>query len=184
MSNISLEASVRTCKVNSGWANKIESDRFLNPNNMVCPVWNERDLTGRRVCADSFWTKRAGCNSAEDRISVENHQRPQYSEYITLDAQGIQGDMYGGDGVENFAWMEGKNLIAEDAMRAQNIVDNVHNYTGQFGLVTGFQQNIEPTCANYPYEYAMAQVAQDNRLRQQAYHAGQSQNRRMEYSYN
>ena len=88
---ISLEAAIRTCKVDTGWANKVESDRFLNPNNMVCPIWNGVDLTGRRVCPDSFYTKRAGCNSAEDRVVVENAQRPQYMEYINLSANGIDG---------------------------------------------------------------------------------------------
>ena len=32
MSLISLEGSVRTCKVNTAWANRIQSDRFENPN--------------------------------------------------------------------------------------------------------------------------------------------------------
>jgi hypothetical protein len=62
---------------------------------MMCPVWNNVDLAGRQVCQDSFWTKRAGCNSSLDRINVENDLRPQYMEYITLDACGINGDMYG-----------------------------------------------------------------------------------------
>lgn len=95
MSNISIEAAVRTCKVNTGWASRIQSDRFENSNLMMCPVWNHRDLSGRVVCADSFYTKREGCNSPLDRIDVENMQRPQYMEYITLDASGIQGNMYG-----------------------------------------------------------------------------------------
>ena len=37
---ISLEASTRTCKVDTASAARIESDRFLNPNLVVCPVWN------------------------------------------------------------------------------------------------------------------------------------------------
>jgi len=94
MSNISLEASLRTCKVNTGWASRIQSDRFENSNLMMCPVWNHRDLSGRVVCENSFYTKREGCNSALDRINVENMQRPQYMEYTTLDASGFQGDIY------------------------------------------------------------------------------------------
>ena len=93
--SISLESAIRTCKVDTAYANKVESDRFLNPNNMVCPVWNNTDLTGRKVCPDSFMTKRAGCNSATDRVTVENHHRPQYFSYITLDANGLEGSMYG-----------------------------------------------------------------------------------------
>ena len=87
---ISLNGSLRTCKVNVGYANRIQSDRFFNPNQQVCPVWNGVDTAGRPVCPNSFYTKTAGCNSAEDRVLVENYLRPNYSEYITLNTQGIE----------------------------------------------------------------------------------------------
>jgi hypothetical protein len=83
MSVFSLESAVRTCKVDTGHSNRIQSDRFLNPRNLVCPVWNGLDQAGRVACPDSFWTKREGCNSAEDRVGVENIQRPQYMQYIS-----------------------------------------------------------------------------------------------------
>ena len=91
---ISLEGALRTCKVDVAWANRVESDRFFNPNNMVCPVWNGVDNAGRNVSPDSFTTKTAGCNSAEDRVLVENNQRPQYMEYVNLSAQGFGSDIY------------------------------------------------------------------------------------------
>jgi hypothetical protein len=91
---ISLEKSVRTCKVDTAWAPRVESDRFFNPNLMVCPVWNGMDSAGRDVCPDSFWTKNAGCNSPEDRVAVENSLRPQYFEYINLAEPGVAGDIY------------------------------------------------------------------------------------------
>lgn len=59
-------------------ATTIYSARFLNPINMLCPVWNGYDTTGRSVNENSFYTKYAGCNSAADRIMVENYQRPQH----------------------------------------------------------------------------------------------------------
>ena len=89
---ISINASIRTCKVDTGYANRLQSDRFFNPNMQVCPVWNGTDTVGRPVCPDSFYTKSAGCNSAEDRILVENYLRPDYSEYITLNTQGIDNE--------------------------------------------------------------------------------------------
>ena len=87
----SLEKNIRTCKVNTGWANRNQSDRFQDPNLMVCPTWNHMDNAGRLICANSFYTKRAGCNSALDRVGVENQLRPQYMEYINLSAAGIGG---------------------------------------------------------------------------------------------
>ena len=80
---MSLESSIRTCKVNAGYSERINSDRFLNPKNTVCPVWNQLDAAGRVACADSFWTKSPGCNSARDRVNVENVLRPQYMQYIS-----------------------------------------------------------------------------------------------------
>ena len=92
---ISLEAATRTCKVDTASAARLESDRFLNPHNVVCPNWTGKDLAGRQVSADSFYTKRAGCNSAADRVIVENMLRPQYSEFINLDVgEGLRGQIY------------------------------------------------------------------------------------------
>jgi hypothetical protein len=53
-------------------------------------VWNGLDTFGRIVAFDSFYTKAPGCQSAEDRVVVENQQRPRYFEFVTLDAQGFQ----------------------------------------------------------------------------------------------
>ncbi len=65
----SLESSIRTCKVNTGNADRIESDRFLGfPDKKMCPPFLGTDLTGELVCPDSFMTKSAGCNTPEDRI--------------------------------------------------------------------------------------------------------------------
>ena len=61
---------------------------------MICPLWNGRDSTGRVICVDSFVTKSRGCNSAEDRVVVENNvSRPQYLEYVTLNAAGVGGNI-------------------------------------------------------------------------------------------
>jgi hypothetical protein len=92
--SISLLGSVRTCKMDQAWADRIQTDRFFNPSSMICPVWNGMDSAGRDVCPDSFYTKAPGCNSAQDRVLVENSQRPQYMEYVTLSAMGYEGDLY------------------------------------------------------------------------------------------
>ena len=81
----SLESSIRTCKVDTAWDARAQSDRFLNPAQMSCPTWSGFDLVGRKVCPDSFYTKSAGCNSAEDRVVVENNvSRPQYRVHTHL----------------------------------------------------------------------------------------------------
>ena len=92
--SISLLGSINVCKVNTGWADKIQSDRFENPSNLLCPLWNGQDNFGRFVHPDSFVTKNAGCNSADDRVAVENFLRPQYMEYVALDAAGFQAPLY------------------------------------------------------------------------------------------
>ena len=117
----SLEGALRTCKVDTGWAARIQSDRFENPNLMVCPTWNGRDLAGRPVCADSFYTKRAGCNSALDRVDVENTLRPQYMEYINLDAAGFDANIYQNNMAYQEAGLQTKNL------------ENFKRLTGSFG---------------------------------------------------
>lgn len=153
--SVSLEGSIRNCKVDTAWANKVESDRFLNPNNMVCPIWNGFDTAGREVCPDSFYTKRAGCNSAEDRVVVENNvSRPQYMEYVTLSANGIRGNIYG-----NTMGYADSKLRTDD-------LNNVHNITGQFGQVTDFGGYVYPPCGYYPYKEALSQMSQQSRQAQ------------------
>lgn len=94
--SISLLGSINVCKVNTGYADKIQSDRFENPDVMTCPLWNGQDSFGRFVHPDSFYTKNGGCNSADDRVSVENFLRPQYMEYVALDAAGFRSpNMFG-----------------------------------------------------------------------------------------
>ncbi|CCV02381.1 hypothetical protein IIV31_009L [Armadillidium vulgare iridescent virus] len=90
----SLESAIRTCKVNTGNADRIQSDRFLGfPDKKTCPPFLGTDLTGRAVCPDSFMTKSAGCNTPEDRIYIENTvSRPHYYEYINLSPRGMLDD--------------------------------------------------------------------------------------------
>jgi hypothetical protein len=132
---ISLEGSIRTCKVDTGWANRLESDRFLNSNTMICPTWNGVDTSGRPANADSYYTKSAGCNSAADRVIVENGLRPQYIEYINLDAAGIRG----GQQCPQYG-------VNPDTVCHSTEMGKVPGLTGQYGLVTGFSQNIYPGC--------------------------------------
>ncbi len=151
--SLSLNASLRTCKVDTAYANKVQSDRFLNPSLLVCPAWGGVDTTGRQVCPDSYNTKNAGCNSAEDRIYVENAvSRPQYMEFINLSANGIQGNIYG----NTMPWNEVGQTNRE--------LKQINNVTGNFGLQ--FQANTYPGCSYYPYENALEQesAAKSNRL--------------------
>jgi hypothetical protein len=119
---------------------------------MVCPVWNGIDTAGREVCPDSFYTKRAGCNSAEDRVVVENNvSRPQYLEYITLSQGGIAGDIYSAN-----KKMYGNTMPYANSQARSNDLANINNVTGNFGL--DFGADIAPSCAYYPRREALDQV--------------------------
>lgn len=152
--SISLLGSINVCKVNTGWANKIQSDRFENPNNMMCPLWNGQDTYGRFVAPDSFYTKTAGCASADDRVEVENFLRPQYMEYVALDAAGFKAPLYAGyppagfvegyqNGTrqmspvqENYAMLTGtapNSQFARDATCTRRDALNAYSIAGSFG---------------------------------------------------
>ena len=174
MSTISLEAAIRTCKVDTAYANKVESDRFLNPENMVCPIWNGMDSAGRRVSPDSYFTKNAGCNSAEDRVVVENNQRPQYMEYINLSANGIDGSIYG----NTMPWVEvGANRAQFAYTNNTSDPNNVNNITGNFGKQ--LSASVYPACGYDPYAQAMAQEQQVKRQQQALQEGYWSNNYRM-----
>ena len=144
---ISLEASTRTCKVDTASAARSESDRFLNPNLAVCPNWTGFDLAGRQVCADSFYTKRAGCNSAADRVIVENQLRPQYFDYINLSDEGVRGNLYG------------DNMYYTDAgvLRKQKL--DAERQSGHFGGTFSMPGEISANCSYGAYELGQKQVA-------------------------
>jgi hypothetical protein len=141
MSSLSLNASIRTCTVETGNAIRIESDRFLNPNNMVCIPPSGFNIKGQLACHDSLYTKTAGCNSALDRVGVENDLRPNYSAYVTLNASGIQGDIYSNSD-ESREWLDSRNHISG-------------SFGNQWGA-TNYQ-----TCGLNAYEKAMDE--QENR---------------------
>lgn len=157
---ISLEGALRTCKVDTAWANRIQSDRFENPELMVCPLWNGYDNSGRPVSADSFYTKTAGCNTPEDRVYVENALRPQYFQYVNLDAEGLGGNIY-----------DTKNNMfhTDSVLRTHGLRQINPQITGQFSEPTG--SDIYPRCSSYPYEVAQKQQADNMRQMQQLQHA-------------
>lgn len=161
--SISLESAIRTCKVQTSNANKIDSDRFLNPQNMVCPVWNGLDTQGREVCVDSYFTKRAGCNSAQDRVVVENNLRPQYMEYVNLSANGFDSPLY-----------SNSMSYYNEGLRTKS-VQNAQRLTGSFGDAIG--ANVEASCGDHNYERAMQQMSKSSR-EAQALNRGYWNNRR------
>jgi hypothetical protein len=167
--SISLESAIRTCKVDTAWSNRVQSDRFLNPENMVCPIWNGVDTAGRSVCPDSFYTKNAGCNSADDRVVVENSLRPQYMEYINLSAQGIDGGIYG----NTLPWQ-----AAGDRTRA---ISNVNKITGNFGK--DFGSYVIPGCSMNTYNKGMAQEQQSLREQQALQEGFRAYNRRSQAGF-
>ena len=116
--SFSLSSAVNVCKVNTGYGNKIQSDRYENPNNLLCPLWNGLDQYGRVVCVDSYNTKYAGCSSALDRVAVENYQRPQYSEFIPLDTMGYLNPSALGSPVDpNTSYQKQTELLREKAVK-------------------------------------------------------------------
>lgn len=165
--SISLEGSIRTCKVDSGWANKVQSDRFQNPGLMVCPPWNGVDTYGRYSSPDGYFTKTAGCNSSDDRVVVENALRPQYMEYVNLDAGGIQGDIYGDMYRNTMPWQQ--------TGATAKALKSLYNVTGSAGFQYG--ASVYPKCSGSNYQDAQSQVAQQQRMNQsiiEGYRANQA----------
>jgi hypothetical protein len=96
-------------------------------------------------------TKSIGCNSASDRIEVENYQRPQYVEYVNLTSAGIAGEFYG--------------PLPQQAQTQQDMYD-LNSITGNFGMQ--FRSAVKPSssCGLYSYEQNMQNQAHQNRQRQ------------------
>lgn len=78
-------------RVNTDWATRYYSDRFLNSNEMVCPTRLTFDSNGRAADHYSLVTTSAGCTSANERILVEDDQRPKLFSMPGLNSLGIEG---------------------------------------------------------------------------------------------
>jgi hypothetical protein len=141
--SVSLTSAINVCRVGSGEAARLESDRFLNPHNMVCPVWNGMNLVGQDVCPDSFMTKSAGCNSAMDRVLVESNLRPDYASYITLNMAGLKGEIFGNPSA--------RAQVDERHKMLKGIEGSIPNYGKQFEAV----RRSEGSCTVNAYERAM-----------------------------
>jgi len=167
MSSLSLNAALRVCKVDVGYADKVNSDRFLNPNNMLCPLWNGLDVAGRPVCPDSFNTKSAGCNSALDRVMVENDVfRPKYTEYITLNASGINQ----GNGLDSMPYNASMSRSAE--------LRNINSNNPHFGQASTLAGNVFPRCKVLNPQNDVASLNENTRMVNNAMNAQEGFNRR------
>jgi hypothetical protein len=120
---------------------------------MVCPIWNGTNLKGQEVCADSFYTKSPGCNSALDRVLVESNLRPDYASYVTLNMAGVKGQIFGNPSAR-----------AEVNQRTR-MLKTVDNTEPNYGLQNGAFLRSAGSCGINAYENAMAQEAQSARAR-------------------
>lgn len=149
--NISLTSSLNICRVGSGEAPRIASDRYLNPRNMLCPVWNGYNLKGQQVCPDSFYTKSPGCNSPLDRIIVESNLRPDYISFVTLNMAGVKGEIFGNPSARS-------QVNAREAM-----LQTIATTSPGFGQEWNGYVRSSGACGINAYEKAMAQEAQTQR---------------------
>lgn len=132
MSNVSLTANILTSKVNIGNAARLRTYRIQDPSAQMCPVWNGMDLTGRQSGEYGFYTKVEGCNSAQDRIAVENTLRPQYVNFIpTLNAEGISGYIY-----DKVLPGDDNNFQHAQAKYVGDLRLATQKSTGQFGVAS------------------------------------------------
>lgn len=183
MSNVSLTANLLTDKVSPGAAAQSQTYRIQEPTAQMCPVWNGQDLAGRPVCEYSFYTKRAGCNSSLDRITVENFLRPKYTSFVTYSAAGIAGY----NGQENF--VPGDNLNRDDEAIAMSSRNMAQARTGKFGLVSaeqikpGSNQRMIAAISGQLTPDAMARNAQKARTDQNVY-IGYNSQKRFDYGVN
>jgi hypothetical protein len=153
MANISLLGSIQTCKVDTGWANKIQSARFQDPALMICPPPTGYNHKGQKVCKFSFNDNIEGCKDPSERVVIENDLRPKYMEYITLNAQGFDSNtMY----ANNMDWV---NSVART-----NALNKIDTNNPHFGVQ--FSANVYPRCSEQ-YPQAMAQQGYNNRMSQQ-----------------
>lgn len=169
----SLGSSIRTCKVNTGNAERIESDRFLGcSEKKVCPSFLGTDLTGRNICPDSFMTKSAGCNTSEDRIFIENTvSRPHYYEFINLSSRGLDEKPTFGFGLQGSSYLRESSQPCgcNNIQVTDDLPPDLRFNASQPMMPTVSFSEISRTCNGVPYSQFYGQHAEDQRLKQALY---------------
>jgi hypothetical protein len=79
-------------RVQTGNASRYQSERTFN--DPVCPVVLQQDILGRTADYNSLITTTYGCNSASERIDVEDALRPGLYDNAQLSGAGVE---MGGD---------------------------------------------------------------------------------------
>jgi hypothetical protein len=159
-------AAIATCKASQGFAPQQQSDRIFNPMIKVCPVWSGQDTAGRYVSANSFNNRSAGCTPPSLQMLNETRLRPQYSQYVNLDAAGISGEDPSANGGMFNNGMD-HNLFQTQSRNRSREIGQRGRLTGDFGTVNG---SVRSHCASDTMDYATPQDAQtQQRLRMDQY---------------
>lgn len=108
------------CHVNKNKTERDFSDRFLNPNNMVCPPRAGVDTLGRPAGEYSIRTTSAGCNSALERVAVEDYQRPSAFSSVSLNNIGMMGGY-------TCSELERQELASQQAQQIQRSYGSISN---------------------------------------------------------
>lgn len=156
--SLSLSKSITTCKVDTSQTNRMQSDRFLSTDNLICSTWNGMDSVGRFVSENTYNSMTAGCQPASKRVDVENELRPKYFEHVNLSSLGMQGSIYGSN----------QPFQSLKAQKSSDYIHNIESNNPNFG--SQFQSTNRPSCGGLDnYEKAMAQMSQQNRASNFAY---------------
>lgn len=126
-----IRNAVNAGKIDVGYASNLRTHRIQDPESQMCPVWNGQDLAGRQSSEYGFYTKVEGCNSPLDRIAVENVLRPQYTNYVTMNAAGIGGYIY-----DKVLPGDGTGFYTRDVHNADLEKRAAITGTGHFGLAS------------------------------------------------
>lgn len=125
----SLQRCIKSCNVQTGMADQFYSERVLNPRVMSCPSERNVDMYGRSVCSDTVRADIngfAGCRLATDRIEVENSLRPNYFEFVNLDARGLRGNLYSESAAERT--LTNRNAYRDIGSAGYSIGDHISSH--------------------------------------------------------
>lgn len=75
---------------NPGWGTYLASERYLNPNHMVCPTRASVDAMGRLSARTALNTETGGCTPALNRVHAENAVRASATSALGFSAYGLQ----------------------------------------------------------------------------------------------
>lgn len=155
---MSLLKNLGINKVSTDYAERNQTNTWINSNNVACFNTNNLDNFGRIACNDSLTLNSRNCQNPLDRVKAENNNRPSKSNNLYLNTDTLN-----------------ENIFSSNFLPSNPSTNKPENYQLQ---PENSYMPLDKTinCSNQLGPNAIAEISQKNRISAMMHHLHNSNN--------